>query len=74
MGNIIVLLKSGIGIVAAQHLEGGPEAQLYLNVGDFELDLCGSYESSYNEDDRNVTRWPIPNIIGIRQRSITQDR
>jgi exopolysaccharide biosynthesis protein len=63
-----VLLKSGIGIVAAQHLEGGPEAQLYIKIGDFELELGGSYETSYNEDDSNVTIWPIPNILGIMPR------
>jgi hypothetical protein len=60
------LLQSGIGIVAAQHLEGGPEAQFYLKINDFEIDLCGSYETSYNEDDSNSLAFPIPNIIGIR--------
>jgi len=69
------LLKSGIGIVAAQHLEGGPEAQLYLNVGNVELDLFGSYETSFKENDGNNTAWPIPNIIGIRPRSsVNNDR
>jgi hypothetical protein len=63
-----VLLKSEIGIVAAQHLEGGPEAQIYLKIGDFELDLCGSYETSFNENNNNNIPWEIPNIIGIRQR------
>lgn len=53
------LLKGGIGIVAAQHLEGGGLAQLYLNAGDTELDLSG------NGDDA----WEIPNIIGIRRRA-----
>jgi hypothetical protein len=33
------LLKLNIGIVAAQHLEGAPLAHLYINVGDFELNL-----------------------------------
>ena len=60
------LLKSGIGIVAAQHLEGGPEAQLYLHVCNVELDLFGSYETSFKEDNGNETPWPIPNILGIR--------
>jgi exopolysaccharide biosynthesis protein len=63
------LLKSGIGIVAAQHVEGGPEAQLYLHVGNVELDLFGSYETSFKEDDGNTAPWPIPNIIGIRPKS-----
>ena len=64
-----ILLKSDIGIVAAQHLEGGPEAQLYLNFNKFELDLCGSYETSFNEDDNNKNPWPVPNIIGIRAKT-----
>lgn len=63
-----VLLKSGIGIIAAQHLEGGPEAQLYIKIGDFELELCGSYETSYNENNSSTVFWPIPNIIGIRSK------
>jgi len=61
------LLRAGIGIVAAQHLEGGPEAQLYLRIGDFELDLVGSYETGFTESDSNLTAWPIPNVLGIRQ-------
>jgi len=63
------LLASGIGIVAAQHLEGGPEAQLYLHVGEVELEMFGSYETSFEEDDGNVVAWPIPNVLGIRPRS-----
>lgn len=62
------LLESGIGIVAAQHLEGGPEAQLYIKVADFELEMFGSYETSFNEDDKNTEAWPIPNVIGLRLR------
>lgn len=60
------LLTSGIGIVTAQHLEGGPEAQFYLHFGNKEFDLFGSYETSFKEDDGNPTPWPIPNVIGIR--------
>lgn len=62
------LLESGIGVVAAQHLEGGPEAQLYLKTGNVEIEMFGSYETSYIEDDSNVNPWPIPNILGIRPR------
>lgn len=63
------LLEAGIGIVAAQHLEGGPEAQLYVKSGSFEIDLSGSYETSYNEDNKNLNSWPIPNILGVRPKS-----
>ena len=62
------LLSMGIGLVAAQHLEGGPEAQFYLNIGDEELELFGSYETSFREDDTNATPWPIPNVLGIQRR------
>ena len=64
------LLSMGIGLVAAQHLEGGPEAQLYLHFGDHELEMFGSYETSFREDDENESPWRIPNILGIRQRSV----
>lgn len=63
------LLSMGIDLVAAQHLEGGPEAQLYLHFGDQELEMFGSYETSFRENDENESPWPIPNVLGIRQRS-----
>ena len=62
------LLRSDIGLVAAQHLEGGPEAQFYINIGDFELELYGSYETSFRENDENATSWSIPNVLGVRPR------
>jgi len=65
------LLAAGIGIVAAQHLEGGPEAQLYLHVGSLEMEMYGSYETSFRENDSNSAAWPVPNILGLRPRSTT---
>ncbi len=62
------LLTSGIEIVAAQHLEGGYEAQFYLHQGDTEIDLFDRYDDSSNENKENEKAWPIPNIIGIRPR------
>lgn len=59
------LLAAGIGIVAAQHLEGGPEAQLYVHVGTTEMELYGSYETSFTENDSNSAAWPVPNILGV---------
>lgn len=63
------LLAAGIGLVAAQHLEGGPEAQLYVHAGKFELEMFGSYETSFMENDANAKPWPIPNVIGVRARA-----
>lgn len=62
------LLAAGIGIVAGQHLEGGPEAQLYVHVGTTEMELYGSYETSFTENDSNSAAWPVPNILGVRPR------
>lgn len=62
------LLSAGIGLVAAQHLEGGPEAQLYVKIGDIVLELFGSYETGFREDDGNAKAWPIPNVLGIRRK------
>jgi hypothetical protein len=63
------LLSAGIGVVAAQHLEGGPEAQLYVHAGKTELEMFGSYETSFREDDSNSIAWPIPNVLGVRPRT-----
>jgi len=60
------LLKSDIGLVAAQHLEGGPEVQLYLRVGKVERELVGSFETFFREDDFNSIAWPIPSVLGLR--------
>jgi len=62
------LLAAGVGLVAAQHLEGGPEAQLYVHVGAMEMELYGSYETSFTENDKNSAAWPVPNILGVRPR------
>jgi len=54
------LLAAGIGIVAAQHLEGGRLAQLYVKVGDVELELFDGAPST--------SAWPIPNVLGVTRR------
>jgi Phosphodiester glycosidase len=64
------LLAAGIGVVAAQHLEGGPEAQLYVHAGATELEMFGSYETAFKENDQNATAWPVPNVLGVRPRSL----
>jgi hypothetical protein len=62
------LLSLEIGLVAAQHLEGGPEAQLYLGIGNVTHEMFGSYETSFRENDGNTAPWPIPNVLGVRPR------
>jgi uncharacterized protein YigE (DUF2233 family) len=62
------VLAAGIGVVALQHLEGGPEAQLYVHAGETEIELFGSFETGFREDDGNPAAWPIPNVLGVRRR------
>jgi hypothetical protein len=60
-----VLLELPVELVCAQHLEGGPEAQFSLHVGDISLDLVGSFETNFMESDTNTLAWPVPNVIGL---------
>jgi hypothetical protein len=62
------LLGAGIGIVAAQHLEGGPEAQLYFRAGGVEKEMFGSYGASLQPSGENTIPWPIPNVLAVRPR------
>jgi hypothetical protein len=57
------LLGLEIGLVAAQHLEGGPEAQLYVALT--RLEIGGRFAS--NRGARAPL--PIPNVIGLVRRS-----
>ncbi len=63
-----ILLSLPIGLVCAQHLEGGPEAQMYLRVDEREYEFVGSYETGFNENDGLVHAFPVPNILGIIRR------
>jgi uncharacterized protein YigE (DUF2233 family) len=56
---IEALLASGLGLVAAQHLEGGAPSQLYIQVDGFEREMAGSLD----------TGLPIPHVLGVRPRS-----
>jgi hypothetical protein len=62
------LLGAGIGIVAAQHLEGGPEAQLYFRAGGVEKEMFGSFGASLQLNGENSIPWPIPNVLAVRPR------
>ena len=62
------LLSSDLGVVCAQHLEGGHVAQLYVGAGDVETQWSGSYGRTSNEDPGHGQGWPVPNVLGIRPR------
>src|SRR5215467_8643512 len=50
-------------------LAGGPEAQLYVHTAETDLEMFGSYETAFLENDGNSAAWPIPNVFAIRPRS-----
>jgi hypothetical protein len=62
-----MLLRLPLDVVAAMHLEGGPEASLSIHAGGIDLDLAGSYETGFFPDDSNDRQWPLPNVLGIRR-------
>lgn len=59
------LLSLPLGITAAMHVEGGPEASLSIHAGGVDLDLNGSYETGFVENDEESRQWPIPNVLGV---------
>ena len=63
-----MLINLPIDIECAQHLEGGPEASLYIKTNNIELAFNGSYESLFIESNNNTSFWKIPNIIGFTKK------
>jgi len=61
------ILALPLDITRAMHLEGGPEASLSIHVPGVDLDLAGSFETGFREDDGNAEQWPIPNVLGVRR-------
>jgi hypothetical protein len=59
------LLALPIGVAMLQYAEGGPEAQLFVRAGGVELELLGSYETDFNQNDDVTRAWPVPNVIGV---------
>jgi len=62
------LLALPLEITKAMYVEGGPEAQLYVRAGEFEIDQVGSFESGFLESDQNPAAWPVPNVVGVVRR------
>ena len=55
-----VLLALPLGLVAAQHLDGGGPAQLHVDHAAVDDDLAGR---------GRWLAWPIPNVIGVVRRT-----
>ena len=59
------LLATSLDVRQAMHLEGGPEASLSIHGGGVNIDLCGSYETGFIQNDSNPSQWPLPNVLGV---------
>lgn len=62
-----LLLALPLGVQRAFHVEGGPEASLSVHAKDVRVDLCGSYETGFTENDKNAEQWALPNVIGVKR-------
>jgi hypothetical protein len=60
-----ILLSLPIDLVAAQHLEGGREAQMHIRHGNFEQGFTSSIQHSFFEKELGISGWPVPNVIGV---------
>lgn len=63
-------IRTKLDLVRAMHVEGGPEASLSIHTSQLNLDLAGSYETGFNENDNNDRQWPIPNVLGVQRAEV----
>ncbi|MBT6596562.1 MAG: phosphodiester glycosidase family protein [Nitrospina sp.] len=62
---IHMLLELPIDLKQAMYVEGGADAQLYINTGKEEHEFIGSYSTGSREHDENTYSHPIPNVLGL---------
>ena len=65
---IKILKKLPLNIARAMYVEGGPQAQLYINVGTHEHEFVGNYKIDIEENMNALFSRPIPNVVGISLR------
>mgnify|MGYP002628547802 CR=1 FL=1 len=62
---IDMLLELPVGLKQAMYVEGGADAQLYINTGKERHEFIGSYSSGSREHDENTFSHPVPNVLGL---------
>jgi len=61
------LLHTGLNVVRAMHVEGGPEASLSLCADTKKLHLAGRSETALHDaGDEDMVQFAIPNIVGVK--------
>jgi hypothetical protein len=62
---INMLLELPVNLKQAIYVEGGADAQLYINTGKERHEFIGSYSSGSREHDENTFAHPVPNVLGL---------
>ena len=62
---INMLLELPVNLMQAMYVEGGADAQLYINTGKERHEFIGSYSSGSREHDENTFSHPVPNVLGL---------
>ena len=63
------LLGLPLDLRRLMYVEGGPEASLYVKVGDrVVVSEMGSFETGFREADDNRVFWPLPNMLAFGPR------
>lgn len=62
---INILLTLPIDLKRAMYVEGGKDAQLYINTGRDEFEFLGNYSTAVDSTNGNAIAWPVPNVVGI---------
>ncbi len=60
-----VLMSLPIDLVCAQHLDGGPVAEMVILTDEVRREFIGSYETGCCEYTTNTRAYPLPNIMGV---------
>ena len=59
------LLALPLGIERAMHMEGGRQASLSVNTPELRLDLSGSFDAGFAENEGSQPQRLIPNVLGV---------
>ena len=71
---INILKKLPLDIARAMYVEGGPQAQMYINTGQVEYEFVGSYEIDIQGDMNKLISRPVPNVVGISLNKINKNK
>jgi hypothetical protein len=62
---IDILKQLPLNIARAMYVEGGPQAQMYIHIGDYEYEFVGNYEIELQGKIKKLISRPVPNVLGI---------